>query len=475
MTSARSSRERSLPAGTARAGWDGSDLDAAVRTARARLVPFLVLMFTLAFLDRTNIGLAEQAFRADTGVSDAGFAFGAGLFFVGYAVLEVPSNLMLRRFGARRWLCRVMVSWGIVAAATVFARGEWSFWALRFLLGVAEAGFFPGVILYLGSWFPRRERGRVIGTFYFGLPLALVLGNPLGGALLALDGAFGLHGWQWLFLAEGALAAAVGVAAWFVLIDRPSDAPWLADGPKAALSDVMAAEERSKAAAGDVSLRRSFTDPVVALLVVLYTLIQVGSYGLAFSLPTTVGALLGVKVGPLVGLVSAGPWAVALLAMAVLPDRAVKAGARKGRRGGAARRRGGGPRRRRHGFAAPRHRGAERDGGGHHRVAADRLDLSDGAARRRRGGRRHRADLLRRQPRRLRGAEPAGLGRWSLRHAPCRLLRAGRRLGRGGRAGPVRAAARRRRGGRSRVAGSSTIGIVEASRPRSCFEGGARR
>ena len=308
---------------------DSTDLATAVGIARRRLVPFLVLMFTLAYLDRTNIGLAEQAFRADTGVSDAGFAFGAGLFFVGYAVLEVPSNLILRRVGARTWLARIMVSWGLVAAAAVFARGEWSFCALRFLLGIAEAGFFPGVILYLGSWFPREERGRVIGYFYFGLPLALVLGNPLGGLLLALDGRLGLHGWQWLFLTEGALASAVGVAAWFVLIDRPAQAAWLAEGPKRALAEEIVAEEAAKTDAGDVSLRRAFTDPVLLLIVGLYTLIQVGSYGLAFSLPTTIATLLGVKVGPEVGLVSAGPWGVALVAMALLPDRAVKRGREK--------------------------------------------------------------------------------------------------------------------------------------------------
>ncbi len=289
-------------------------------------MPFLVLMFTLAYLDRTNVGLAEQQFRADTGVSEGAFALGAGIFFVGYAVLEVPSNLLLRRVGARRWLARIMVSWGVVAAGACLARGDWSFWAQRVLLGVAEAGFFPGVVLYLATWFPRAERGRVIGTFYFGLPLALVLGSPVGGALLALDGALGLHGWQWLFLVEGALASAVGVAALFVLVDRPEDAPWLGADEARALSDAAASEESAKEQAGAASLGRAFTDPVMLLLIALYTLIQVGSYGLAFSLPTTIATLLGVKVGPLVGLVSAGPWGVALLAMAVLPDRAVRSG-----------------------------------------------------------------------------------------------------------------------------------------------------
>ncbi len=302
------------------------ELEASAMTrVMRRLVPLLVLGYFVAYIDRVNLGVAALTMNKALGFSQTVFGLGAGIFFAGYFLFEVPSNLLLHKFGARRWIARIMLSWGVISGCMALVQGETSFYVVRLLLGIAEAGFFPGVILYLASWFPEAERGRVIGYFYFGLPLALVLGNPLGGLLLGLDGALGLHGWQWLFLAEGAAASLVGVLAFLVLVDRPEDAGWLEAGPKAALARAIAGEEEAKRAAGDVSLRRAFTDPGVLLLIGIYTLIQVGAYGLAFSLPNTVGALLGVKVGPLVGLVSAVPWSVALVAMAVLPDRAVKA------------------------------------------------------------------------------------------------------------------------------------------------------
>jgi MFS family permease len=302
------------------------DLDRAVSKARARLVPFLVLMYTLAFLDRANIGFAKQAFQADTGVSDAAFAFGAGLFFVGYALLEVPSNLIMHRVGARWWMCRIMVSWGIVSAATMFAQGEMSFYVLRFLLGVAEAGFFPGVILFVTYWFPRRERGKILGLFYFGYPLSLMFGSPLSGFLLDFDGAFGLHGWQWMYLIEGIAASIVGIMAYWVLSDRPEQAKWLDNGERAAIAKELAEEERIKQAQGTVSLKRIVTDPAMLHFTLIYFLIQIGSYGVAFYLPTQVSALLRVKVGLEVGAVSAIPWACALAVMVILPDFAVKTG-----------------------------------------------------------------------------------------------------------------------------------------------------
>ncbi len=304
----------------------GGDLASAVRKARARLVPFLVLMYTMAFLDRSNVGFAKQAFQADTGVSDAAFAFGAGLFFVGYALLEVPSNLILHRVGARRWLCRIMVTWGIVASAMMFASGNLSFYALRVLLGMAEAGFFPGVILFVTYWFPRGERGRILGLFYFGYPLSLMFGSPVSGLLLSLDGAGGLHGWQWMYLVEGLCASAVGVLAYVVLTDRPEQAAWLDDGERAAVARQIAREEEAKLGHGPASLGAAFSDPRMLHFVAIYFLMQIGSYGVAFYLPTQVSALLGVKVGPLVGFVSAIPWAVALLAMAVWPHWAVTSG-----------------------------------------------------------------------------------------------------------------------------------------------------
>ncbi len=304
----------------------GIELDRAVAKAQARLVPFLILMYTLAFLDRSNVGFAKQAFQADTGLSEGAFAFGAGLFFIGYALFEVPSNLILHRVGARWWLARIMVTWGLVSAATMFATGETSFYVLRVLLGIAEAGFFPGVILFVTYWFPRRNRGRILGLFYFGYPLSLMFGSPLSGLLLEFDGAGGLHGWQWMYLIEGLGAVAVGLVAFRALSDGPGEAAWLTDGEKAAIARDLEAEQRGKEAAGTLSLGRVFTDGRMLLFTLVYFLLQIGSYGVAFYLPTQVSALLGVKVGLEVGLVSAIPWAVALAVMAVWPDLAVRTG-----------------------------------------------------------------------------------------------------------------------------------------------------
>jgi len=200
-------------------------------------------MYILSFLDRANIGFAKQAFQASAGISDAAYALGAGLFFLTYALLEVPSNLIMHRVGARIWMARIMVTWGVIAAAMRFAKGEYSFYALRLLLGAAEAGFFPGVILYLTYWFPQRSRGQVMGLFYFGAPLAFIFGSPLSGLLLELHGMAGLEGWQWMFLIEGSLASVVGVWAFFYLDHKPADARWLPTAQKQALSPALAQAE----------------------------------------------------------------------------------------------------------------------------------------------------------------------------------------------------------------------------------------
>ncbi len=303
----------------------GRALASAVSRARNRLMPFLILMYMLAFLDRANVGVAKQALHARVGISDAWFALGAGIFFVGYAVFEVPSNLVLHRVGARIWLARIMVTWGIVAACTMFVTGDWSFVGLRLLLGLAEAGFFPGVILYLTYWFPPENRGRVLGMFYFGYPLALTLGTPFSGLLLGFDGLGGLAGWQWMFLVEGLLAALVGVLTLFVLPDRPADVAWLSGEQKNALSVVLDRESGDKHAEGSGTFAQALRDVRLLQFVVIYFLMQIGSYGVAFYLPDQVSALLGVKIGGLVSLVSAIPWLCAVLFTAIWPVLASRA------------------------------------------------------------------------------------------------------------------------------------------------------
>src|SRR5690349_869324 len=221
--------------------------EAATRKVFRRLVPFLLLMYVIAFLDRSNVSFAQKEFAVDFGISAAAYAFGAGLFFVGYAVFEIPSNILLHRVGARFWLARIMVTWGIVAAAFMFVQGPTSFYVLRFLLGVTEAGFFPGVILYLTYWVPARHLSRARGYFYMGIALSGILGNPLSGALLELDGLFNLRGIQWMFLVEGLLAVVVGVWAYFYLTDRPHQATWLPDDQRTALGETIDAEDTAKA------------------------------------------------------------------------------------------------------------------------------------------------------------------------------------------------------------------------------------
>ncbi|WP_318837085.1 MULTISPECIES: MFS transporter [unclassified Providencia] len=226
-------------------------LSSATSKAIRKIIPMVVLMFILAYLDRSNIGFAKQEFQLTTGLSDAAYAFGAGIFFIGYALFEVPSNILLYRIGARVWLSRIMVTWGLVSAAMMFAHDETTFIVLRFLLGVSEAGFFPGVILYLTFWFPQNIRARVTGYFLFGAPLAFIIGGPLSGSLLSLEGtsfAFGLYGWQLMFVVEGLLASIVGIWVFFYLDDRPEKAKWLTAEEKSALSAKLALEEDAKQA-----------------------------------------------------------------------------------------------------------------------------------------------------------------------------------------------------------------------------------
>ncbi len=305
---------------------DDAVLRSAIRKARWRLMPLILVMYLVAMLDRTNMGFAKQALHGKVGISDAAFGLGAGAFFITYAIFELPSNLILHKIGARIWMCRIMVSWGLVASAMIFVRGDTSLIGIRLLLGAAEAGFFPGAVLYISYWFPAQERGRALGLLYFGFPIALTLGSPLSGGLLGLDGWFGLAGWKWMFLIEGLLAVVVGIIAFFGLTDHPRDARWLSAREQEVLADAIAHETTLKAERGGLHLGATLKDPRLWHLLGIYFFLQISVYGVTFYLPSQVSALLGIKIGPLVGLVVGIPWLCAALMAAYWPARAVRTG-----------------------------------------------------------------------------------------------------------------------------------------------------
>jgi MFS transporter, ACS family, inner membrane transport protein len=297
--------------------------EAATKKVFRRLIPFLLLMYIIAFLDRSNVSFAQEEFETDFGISAAAYAFGAGLFFVGYAVFEVPSNILLHKVGARWWLARIMVSWGIVSTAFMFVQGPTSFYILRFLLGVTEAGFFPGVILFLTYWIPARHLSRARGYFYMGIALAGILGNPLSGGLLELDGAFGLRGIQWMFMVEGLLAVGVGVWSYFYLTDKPRDATWLPDDERQALVETVDAEDGAKAEGeGPQKVLGALANWRVWYFALIYFCIQIAVYGFTFFLPTQVTAITGQKLGFQASLVTAIPWVFALAGVAFFPGLA---------------------------------------------------------------------------------------------------------------------------------------------------------
>jgi MFS transporter, ACS family, tartrate transporter len=237
-----------------------------MRKVYLRLLPFSFALYLICYLDRANIGFAALTMNRDLGLSSYIYGLGAGAFFWGYFLLEVPSNLILERVGARRWIARIMVSWGIVSGCFAFVDGPVSFFTLRFLLGLAEAGFFPGMILYFTYWFPPYHRARVIAGFMAAVPVAVGLGAPVSTALLGLNGVWGLAGWKWLFLFEAAPALILGVCVWFFLTDRPEQAGWLAPDERQWLSDVMALERRHVESQKTVTVLKTLVDPRVLAL-----------------------------------------------------------------------------------------------------------------------------------------------------------------------------------------------------------------
>lgn len=293
------------------------------RTFR-RLAPYLILMYVVSFLDRANIGFAKQALEADAHISESVYALAAGLFFVSYSLCGFPSNLILHKIGAKVWLAFLMVTWGLASMATMFVAGSASFYLLRLLLGIMEAGFFPGAILYLTYWFPNRVRGRILGFFYLGVPLALIVGGPLSGLLLEMHPWGGLRNWQWMFLVEGFMAVVLGLTAFWYLDDKPSRAKWLTAEEKDALESAVAREEKERRSAGPANLLPMLRDLHVMKFLLIYTLIQMSTYGAIFYLPAEISSLLHKPAGLDVGLVSAIPWICTLAAVYYLPRAADK-------------------------------------------------------------------------------------------------------------------------------------------------------
>lgn len=300
-----------------------------IRKVTARLIPILLLMYILAFLDRSNLGFAKNAFQADTGISDAAYALGAGIFFLGYAVFEVPSNMIMQRVGAKIWLARIMISWGIVSALMMFAVNEPMFYVLRVLLGITEAGFFPGVIWYLTKWVPVEHRARVNGLFYFGAPLAFIFGGPLSGLLLDLDGLGGLHGWQIMFLVTGAITVIVGMVVIGYLDNGPRDAKWLTQQQKDLLIAALEREDASKADHSPRGALRALANPAVLYFSIAFLTIQMAVYGVTFYLPSQVAAVVGQDVGLQVGLVTGAVWTLAIVGVLIATRVADRTGQRR--------------------------------------------------------------------------------------------------------------------------------------------------
>jgi len=292
------------------------DEKALYRRLRWRVVPYLLLLYVIAWFDRVNIGFAALQMNADLGFSPAVYGMGASIFFAGYALFEVPSNLILARVGARRWIARIMVTWGLLSVAMMFVRGQWSFYAVRFALGVAEAGFLPGILYYLSAWFPKAERARAVSWFMLGIPLSTVFGGPLAGVILGLDNMHGLQGWQWLFVLEGVPAVLFGVVTWLWLPDKPTDVRWLSASEQQHVMQRVADEAAATRArhAGSMSLRTALLHPTVWLLALVLFACQCGSYGLTLWIPQIVKGISGAS-DLMVGFIAALPYIAASFAM----------------------------------------------------------------------------------------------------------------------------------------------------------------
>ena len=299
-----------------------------LKRVTVRLVPFLIVCYFIAYLDRVNVGFAALTMNRDLGLSQTAFGLGAGVFFFTYFLFEVPSNLFLAKFGARRWIARIMLTWGVLSGAMAFIHGEWSFYIVRCLLGAAEAGFFPGIIFYLTLWFPAAYRARILGYFMAAIPLSSVLGLPVSGALLGMEGVAGLHGWQWLFVIEAVPALVLAVVVLSYLTDRPADAMWLPTENRTWLMRRIAAEEEVRTTAEHFSVGRALVNGRVLALSLVYFGVVASLYGLSFFLPQIVKQF-GVSTQQN-SFISAVPFVIGVVATLVWGRLSDQTGNRKG-------------------------------------------------------------------------------------------------------------------------------------------------
>ena len=298
-----------------------------------RLLPLIVALYICNYLDRVNVSFAKLTMNADLRFSDEVYGLGAGIFFVAYFLFEVPSNLIMQRVGARRWLARIMISWGLVSSAMVFIHSPWSFYVLRFLLGVAEAGFAPGILLYLTYWLPLRAQGRAVAWFLTSIALAGVLGSPLAGLLLKLDGIpfiyWPLHGWQWLFLLEGLPSVIGGCVVLALLPDGPAQARWLSDNEKSWLAQRLQDEHASRQTQGHTSLWAGLFSGQVLMLSLIYGLLMFAFQGLLYWMPTLIKQGTGLKDDLQISLLTILPYASAALAMVLVGRHSDRHGERR--------------------------------------------------------------------------------------------------------------------------------------------------
>ena len=296
---------------------EGADsvLSSAIAKVKRHVLPLFVIMFIVNYIDRVNIGFVRTHMEHDLGIGAAAYGFGAGLFFIGYALFEVPSNMLLQKVGARIWLTRIMLTWGLVAAGMAFIQNETHFYILRFLLGVAEAGFFPGVIYYFTRWLPGAERGKAIAIFLSGSAVASLISGPLSGLLLQIEG-LGMHGWQWMYFIEGMFSVGLCVFVWFWLDAKPHDAKWLTRAEQDALVKAIDDEQKAREAATPIrpSLSKLLKDRQIILFCLIYFFIQLTIYAATFWLPSIIK-----KMGDLsdiqVGLFNSIPWLLSIVGM----------------------------------------------------------------------------------------------------------------------------------------------------------------